>query len=453
MASPVSDSLLLPIETLNREFDGKLLVALAAAERGFKPIIGGRAAIHDSLPALPRSIYLSKGVRSGSRPIFSLLERFGHSIAAVDEEALVRFSDELFLMKLDPDAFPRVRILFAWGEDNAELWRRSQWYAGAPILASGNPRTDMMRPELRPFHQPEVDAIRAEFGDFALFNSNFSVVNHFIPNKTRFKVADWVTPEASDQFRSGMLAHKQALFERFLEAMPALARAIAPRQLVIRPHPSENADAWRQATAGIANATVLHEGAVVPWLIAARVLIHNGCSSAVEAAAIGTPALAYAPLASQEFDIWLPNALSHLCPDPGTLADATRQSLGGDAPPPGNEHKTLLHHHLAGLEGALCSERIAEGLIAHKGALAKAPGTDPIRWAGAWLKHRQRLHKRRRRDRAEAGAASTYIQHKFPGIEPDWIERRIQRFRSALGRFENIRPRQIRRDIFAIERR
>lgn len=453
MAASVPDTLILPIETLNREFDGKLLVALAAAERGLKPIIGGRAAIHDNLPSLPRSTYLSKGVRSGSRAIFDLLERFGHAIAAVDEEALVRFSDELFLMKLDPDAFPRVRILFAWGEDNAELWQRSQWYAGAPILRSGNPRTDMMRPELRPFHQPEVDAIRARFGDFALFNSNFSVVNHFIPNKTRFKVADWVTPEASDQFRTGMLAHKRALFEQFLEAMPALARAIVPNKLVIRPHPSENSDAWQQATAGIPNVAVLHEGAVVPWLIAARVLIHNGCSSAVEAAAIGTPALAYRPLVSDDFDIWLPNALSQSCVDTETLVDAARRTLREGAPLPSNEHKALLHHHLAGLDGAFCSERIAAGLIEHKAALAKAPGTDPFRWLGAYLKHRRRQRKRRRRDRAQQGAATSYIQHKFPGIEADWIEARLQRFRRALGRYEDFRARQIRRDIFAIERR
>ena len=69
MTTAVPDTLLLPVETLNREFDGKLLLALCAAERGLKPIIGGRTAIHDRLPALPRSIYLSKGVRSGSRPM------------------------------------------------------------------------------------------------------------------------------------------------------------------------------------------------------------------------------------------------------------------------------------------------------------------------------------------------------------------------------------------------
>jgi len=452
MTAAVPDTLLLPVETLNREFDGKLLLALFAAERGLKPIIGGRTAIHDRLPALPRSIYLSKGVRSGSRPIFNLLERFGHCIAAIDEEALVRFSDELFLMKLDPATFTSARILFAWGEDNAAIWKRSQWYSGAPVLPAGNPRTDMMRTELKPFHAPEVDAIRGRFGDFVLFNSNFSVVNHFIPEKTRFKVADWVPPEDSDKFRSGMLRHKRALFERFLAAMPELARAIAPRRLVIRPHPSENAEPWRQAVAGLDNAVVLHEGAVVPWLIAARVLVHNGCTSAVEAAAVGTPALAYRPIISDQFDIWLPNALSADCRDSEALVAGARAALAGETRGPTADQRRLLDHHLAGLDGDFCCERILDGLASHRDALAGAPGTDWRRWLGAYATHwRRRLH-RSIRNRLRGGKDSSYGAHKFPGIDQRWAEQRIERFRRALGRFGDMRLKPLHRDIYLLER-
>jgi hypothetical protein len=70
-------SLLLPVETTNREFDGKLLLALKALELGYEPIIGSRTAMHAVLPSLPRSIYLAKGARSGSARVFSLLEALG----------------------------------------------------------------------------------------------------------------------------------------------------------------------------------------------------------------------------------------------------------------------------------------------------------------------------------------------------------------------------------------
>ena len=121
MAFSVPQTLILPIETSNREFDGKLLLALVA-ERGLHPLIGGQATMIGRVPSLPRSIFLSKGVRTGSRRIFTWLEKFGHTVAAVDEEALVPLAEELALLRVDPDCFRRVRLFFAWGDKNATLW-------------------------------------------------------------------------------------------------------------------------------------------------------------------------------------------------------------------------------------------------------------------------------------------------------------------------------------------
>ena len=75
MARSVPNSLLIPVETLNRELDGKLLLALLAASRGMQVFLGGRQAIHARLPNLPTSIYLAKGIRTGNRVIFGIAER------------------------------------------------------------------------------------------------------------------------------------------------------------------------------------------------------------------------------------------------------------------------------------------------------------------------------------------------------------------------------------------
>ena len=45
MNEPIS-TLILPVENQTRELDAKLLLACAAAERGFPVIIGSRALIH-----------------------------------------------------------------------------------------------------------------------------------------------------------------------------------------------------------------------------------------------------------------------------------------------------------------------------------------------------------------------------------------------------------------------
>lgn len=452
MPTPVPDSLLIPVETLNREFDGKLLLALCAAEHGLPAIIGGRTSMHERLPALPRSIYLSKDVRSASRRVFRLLEALGHTIVALDEEALARFDDDLFLKQIDPDAFPRARVLFAWGEANAAVWRQSQWYTGAPIITSGNPRTDMMRMELRPFHAPEIASLKDRFGDFVLFNSNFGVVNHFIPGQTRFRVADWVPPEDVDEFRAGFLRHRRALFEHFLALIPSLSRAIAPRTLVVRPHPSEDAEAWREVAKDLPNVAVVHEGSVVPWLAAASVLIHNGCTSAVEAAAIGTPALAFRPVLSDTFDVHLPNSLSENYSEAEALIERARAIAAGAAAPLTDDRHAILAHHLAGLDGAFSSERIVAALVEQRSALSKAPGASWQSRMRGRLDHAKRRLRTRLRDRRRRESTSAYMSHKFPGIGLHSVQERIGRFQHTLGRFEGMQAREIEKDIFEIHK-
>lgn len=71
--------LLFPVDTTNREFSGKLLLALKALERRYEPINGSRTAIHANLPSLPKSIYLAKGARSGPAKKFPCWKCLGMS--------------------------------------------------------------------------------------------------------------------------------------------------------------------------------------------------------------------------------------------------------------------------------------------------------------------------------------------------------------------------------------
>ena len=56
--------------------------------------------------------------------MFRIMHNLGHKIVAWDEEALVRFPrDDYYRRRLSPKALRRVSHLFAWGEDDAQLFR------------------------------------------------------------------------------------------------------------------------------------------------------------------------------------------------------------------------------------------------------------------------------------------------------------------------------------------
>ncbi len=205
----------------------------------------------------------------------------------------------------------------------------------------------------RPFFAEDIERLQSRYGPYVLFSSNFSLANHFMPGFVRMRFASRPSEEA-EAYKWAVYEHKCRLFEAFKDLVPKLARAIAPTNLVIRPHPSENADSWRQV-ATEPNIHVVHEGPIAPWIMAATALLHNGCTSAIEAAVTGTPAYAYRPVRAQGLDIDLPNAVSRNYDTADDIIDALRAGLGkpqaGGAMRP--EYREILAEHIASLDGPL----------------------------------------------------------------------------------------------------
>lgn len=424
---PEHRDILLPVETATRELDAKLLLALFAAEAGFRCHIGVMNRIH--APGFPPSIYVSKSVRFAKSA--RTMTGFGHTVVAWDEEGLVRFRDDIHNSRIEPEAFSLPAMLFSWGASNSEVWRRHPFYNDCPIVESGNPRVDLLRGEMLPLYRSEAARLRREHGPFALFNTNFSFVNHFKAGGRPPKIAgNSYDGDAYLRFKSAVDAHKLQLFDAFQAGLPGLAEAIRPHRLVIRPHPSENRSAWVAAAQGLDNVSVIHEGAVVKWLLAAGCLIHNGCTSAVEASVLRRPVLAFRPVEDPELDFELPNSLSENFGDIAGLGARARDILDrqGDAEMEVG-HSDLLKRNVAALDGPFACERIVEAL----GQLGDGRRSGPrLSTYGKFAL--------RAATRALSAEKRRYERHKT-GVEEVSVEKiasRAQAMGQALGRFQGM---------------
>ena len=438
---PERKTLLLPVVIGKRELDANLLLGLIAAEAGYRVLIGLRHSI-DNTPRYGEALYLAKNVRQNfvmDRPMAQ-----GHAIVAMDEEGLVRFPPHVQTVRYQARSMSLPRLLFAWGADNADYWRRSPFYTGAPILLTGNPRADLLRPELRDFYRKEADAIRQEFGPFVLFNTNFSLVNHFRPKHRSFR-SPGIGRHDFDNVWSGLEAHKRALLQGFVDLVPRLASAIAPHRLVIRPHPSENGAVWQETARAAGNAVVVNRGAVVPWLMASSAVLHNGCTSAIETALLGRTAYAYRPVSSPEFDLELPNAVSRAFDRADDLIAAIAAGLGtcqgrtaGPAP------REALARHVESLSGPLASERMVAALGEHAGRLAerRAP---PVRSRlvslGSVVLDAVISRTTERR----------YNAHIFPELDRSAINERIATIMQLLGKTFPVRLDLLSNEIFQLQ--
>ena len=458
--------LLIPVENQVRELDPKLLLACVAAERGFSSVIGSRREMEFNIDAFPRSIYLSKSMTIRSLLFFRVAKKFGHEILSWDEEALVHLPAETyFSRRLDSKAIRYVSHLFAWGADNKELWRQyPDLPDNTPIHITGNPRSDMLRRELQSFYLDDVRQLREKYGDFILINTNFNHVNAYGPDMNLFKPVKRSGQEPvfgraargmSREYAEGLRDHKQAVFERFQQLIPELEKAIPDTNIVVRPHPTENHDVYKTIASECERVSVTNEGNVVPWLMATKAVIHNGCTTGVEAYMMGVPAISYRAVVNEYYDYGfyvLPNKISHECFDHKQVTDLLKKVLKGEAgAADGDDRRALIKHYLAAQDGPLACERmidviqtitekwVPDDLMPVKKRLERWALTRGLHMAKGIKSHLPGSHNR-----------PEFQRHRYPGISQAAFEAKLLQFKQLLGNNQDLNVEQISNVMFRI---
>lgn len=440
--------LTIPCETQTREFDAKLLLACCAAERGYRVTIGEKKRLNRRIGTLPVSIYLSKSLTSRNLKIYRLLHQFGHRVVLGDEEGLVYPSAETYVTtKVGADILSLGDAMLAWGEECARVWRAAPGYRGAPIHVTGNPRIDLLRPELSPYFAQEAKALRGRYGQFVLINTNFSRINHYLPGESRHRKALDEGIDAHNPDVVGLARHKQLLFEGFKAMVPALARSLPEFTIVLRPHPSESDEVWKRCASGCGNVVVLNQGAIAPWLMAADAVVHNGCTTAIEAYVLGTPAVAYQPVTSERYDLDLPNALSERVSDTEQLVSVLHRLIEqGVSPQRAEQRAEVAMRHLSGLQGPLAADRIIDALE----TVDPPPGNFAASWGVRFELLRRNLRKAIEARIPAHRNSSAYLEHMFPGVGLDAVRVQIQRYGELLGRFAAVRVSQVDPNVFRV---
>jgi surface carbohydrate biosynthesis protein len=441
--------LLLPVENQVRELDSKILLACVAARCGFSSYIGSRREIHFNITSFPKGIYLSKSTTAASDMMFRIMRNLGHEIVAWDEEALVHLPpDTYYQRRLSPAAMTHVSRFFAWGEDNAELWRRYPHLPkDAVIEVTGNPRNDLLRPELHAYYDSEVEKIKKECGDFILVNTNFNHVNAFTPVQNLFKPLENLgeipkfgraAKGMSREYAEGLRDHKQAIFEDFQRMIPALDKAFPDCHIIVRPHPTESQEVYHDIAARCARVKVTNAGNVVPWLLATKALVHNSCTTGVEAYVMGVPAITYRASINETYDFGfyrLPNLISHPCFNLDELEATLKKILNGKlGPADGDDRKQLIEQYLAAQEGPLACERMVDVIekIVKDRRESPKPGI-AARISGWSLLAVRTMVKRYKDSRPGSHNKPKFQRHRYPEVSLNDMKERVSRFQQLLG--------------------
>jgi hypothetical protein len=220
--------------------------------------------------------------------------------------------------------------------------------------------------------------------------------------------------------------------------IPAIEAAFPDHMIVVRPHPTENPEAYCRIAERCNRVRITNEGNVVPWLLAAKVLIHNGCTTGVEAYVMGVPAVSYRAYVNEDYDYGfyrLPNLVSHQVFSLEELKPLLREILAGKiGAADGQDRKALIDRHLAALDGKLACERIVDVLetIKRDGNRIPRPARHQRMQGRLWASARAWV-KRTKAYLPGSHNKPAFQRHRYPEISMEDMRSRVQRFQSLLG--------------------
>lgn len=443
--------LIIPVETKVREFDAKLLLAVVALQRGFDVVLGALWELKFFTELLDRGIFLDKSIAKTKVKWFSRCRQQGHRVAALDEEGLVYFDAKTYRqLRIYSPSLEAADLFFAWGKNQAEVMSPVIDTLMKRIRLVGNSRFDLLRPELRKIYNKNVDGLRKKYGRFILFNTNFSFANSANNDASLLRAFSQCPIETEQPgFFAGWTEAQHKVLQSFQEVLPLVRERFPEHTIIIRPHPSEDLQFWHDAALSLKQTVVIREGNVVPWLLAADVLVHWNCTTAIEALLLGKPAIAYRKEQPDFYEQPLPNACSFHAASSDELLDMLDQAIAGRltaSPEQLAEQGKILAHHISSLQGSLAAEKMVEELLQLSQTFPRQRNISQRTvqvMKRLWRAVLDQLDRSRQ-------IRDSYVAGKFPDTTADEVQKRVQVLSECLGYSMDITVREKCRNCFSL---
>lgn len=237
--------------------------------------------------------------------VLQRIQKAGHRIINLGEENLFYTNPEDYCVrKLGPDALKFTDLLLVPGERNAYHVREYRPEGECKMAVTGNPRFDVLQPDLRCVHSHRAEEIRRELGRFILVNTNFARVNPFsrgLDLIDGWRLRGLIREGEEVDFLRRHAEFKQRQMDGLHALLKDLASSPAIDKIVVRPHPGENHDIWREWAKPLDKVVIRYEGSANDWIMAAEALLHPGCTTGIEALLLDRPVFSYVPEPDGEF--------------------------------------------------------------------------------------------------------------------------------------------------------
>jgi surface carbohydrate biosynthesis protein len=341
-------TVLFPIETLTRELDSKLVMALALAAQGCRTIVGHKESMKaiggastgvvwqgKSLFRAKSSDHLADQLIGNRSAIMFLHDEGGmHQVKAWPNHVLKTHRIE-FLRKRN------VNRVCVWGERQKHVLSSYAEELKDVIAVTGSPKFDLCLPDYAWVTAAKSEEIRQKYGSFILVCTRFATAAHSAgqgdPFRRKMNPALWPESLGHESLADLWFSKWQRDvhdFADFVVLTKELAVNFPEHTILLRPHPSEILTFYQQAFASFKNVVVNRDDNVLPWIRAAKLVVHSNCTTGIEAVLAGGPVLNLLPDCEgrTELDVEVAREAGYVTGSVGEAVQKAGDFLSGEAP-------------------------------------------------------------------------------------------------------------------------
>jgi surface carbohydrate biosynthesis protein len=275
---PEAPHVCLIVDNPLRDLEGLVLLGRQLATQGAKVTLVPMYEQGFDVPALGPDLVLVNYTRPNNADLIKSYKRGGILVGVLDTEGIGgKNPDQFAQMVKSAGCTDLVDLYCVWGHAQHAAFLRQETVSADLLHATGCPRYDFCaHPWRAALPSPAVEP------GYVLINTNFPTVNPRFSNGSTQEEDAMVQAGFSREFARQFVSDARQAYCAVLDTSIRLARNFPEIQFVLRPHPFEDIRSYDRL-AELPNAAVIQDGTSIEWINGARLLLHQNCSTAIEA--------------------------------------------------------------------------------------------------------------------------------------------------------------------------
>lgn len=272
----------LVVDNPHRDLEGLVLVAAHLTKKNFEVVLIPMYKQRFVAKSESIDVIVLNYLRPNNLETFLDFIRAGIKVAVLDTEGIAgrdfeEFADFVCKTKMTQ----LIDLYMFWGSGQMNAVRQRKNHLPKKTAITGCPRYDF-------FAEPWLRSVdnRVSHSNFVLFNTNFPIVNPKFSSDKEDEYKTMLTVGFTPETARNAVNQNITAFLGMKRLLRTLAEALPGQNFILRPHPFENVNGYKELEE-FHNIKVVQSGSANSWILGASALVHLNCTTAIEASLMG----------------------------------------------------------------------------------------------------------------------------------------------------------------------